>query len=153
MNYVKIALVLIFLSSFSLTADAQLRSRTTKNSAPAPVSMAIRHSPAFAELILRRAELESTLEELLISYKEDFPKVKETQYELDVIKADLKQISSTSSSQTGKLTLSLGKLLVRRAELATDYWVMKNRFTDTHPNTKKSKRKLEIFEKAIKEII
>jgi len=153
MNYLKIALMLLFVASFSIASDAQIRSRKTDKSTPAPVSRAIKHSPAFAELILRRAELESTLEELLVTYKEDFPKVKETRYELGVIRTDLKEISSTSSSQTGKLTLSLGKLLVRRAVLATDYWVLKNRYSDKHPNTKKSKRKLEIFEQAIKEII
>ncbi|NNE99058.1 MAG: hypothetical protein HKN25_08570 [Pyrinomonadaceae bacterium] len=153
MKFLRLAFVLVFIGSFSIVGEAQLRSRKSAKSTPVPIRTAIRHSPAFAELILRRAELESSLAELLVSYKEEFPKVKETRYELDVIRADIKEISSTSASQTGKLTLSLGKLLVRRAELATDYWVLKNRYSDQHPSTKKSKRKLEIFERAIKEII
>ncbi|MCU1288776.1 MAG: hypothetical protein JWN60_1005, partial [Acidobacteria bacterium] len=45
----------------------------------------MKSTPAFAEVILRKTELESELESLLISYTEDFPKVKAIRFELEIL--------------------------------------------------------------------
>ena len=116
-------------------------------------SQGVKSSAAFAEIILRQAELESDLGELLVSYTAEHPKVQETQYELKALKNDLIYIAKFKGSQTNVLTQALGKLLVRRAQIATDYWVMQSRLNDEHPNTKKAKRKLEVFNNAIKKIL
>ncbi len=118
-----------------------------------PVSESVRSSAAYAEIILRTTELESELEELLISYTEEFPKVKELRYELKLLQNDLERISKIKQTEAGKLTLALGKLIVRKAEVATDYWVLRNRYNDEHPDAKKAKRKLEIFENAVRKIM
>ena len=117
------------------------------------VSNEVRSSAAFAEVVLRMAELESQLEELLVSYTEEFPKVKESRYELSVLQNDLNYMARMKPSEHGKLTQALGKLLVRKAELATDYWVIEKRYNKEHPDAKKAKRKLDIFEKAVAKIL
>ncbi len=43
--------------------------------------------------------------------------------------------------------------MVRKAEIATDYQNLKSRYDDEHPQTKRAKRKLEIFDNAINEIM
>lgn len=116
-------------------------------------SQDVKSSATFAEIILRQADLESDLGELLVNYTNEHPKVQETQYELKILKNDLSYIAKFKGTQTNFLTEALGKLLVRRAQISTDYWVMQNRFSDEHPNTKKAKRKLVVFNNAIKKIL
>ncbi len=125
--------------------------QTKSKSAETPAF--IKSSPAFAELILRRTELESELEELLVSYTDEYPKVKDLRYEITVLQREFERITKIKSSEVGKLTLALGKLMVRKAEIETDYWNFKNRYSEDHPQTKRAKRKLEIFDKAINEIL
>lgn len=153
MKSAKILFIFLIVLAFSITVSGQLRDRKTARSVPPPLSQEVRSSAAFAEILLRTTELESKLEELLISYKDDFPKVKETRYELNLLQADINTISKLRTSETNKLTQGLGKLLVRRAEVATDYLVTSSRVSAEHPDAKKAKRKLEIFNNAINQIL
>ena len=137
----KLLFTLIAIIAFCTITNAQKYSQEVKSSA------------AFAEIVLRQADLEADLGELLVAYTNEHPKVLESQYELKALNNDLKYISKFKGSQTKVLTQALGKLLVRRAQIATDYWVMQSRFNDEHPSTKKAKRKLEVFNNAIKKIL
>ncbi len=133
--------------AFSTIANAQKTVTAPK------IAQEVRSSATFAELVLRTAELEAELDALLYSYTEEFPRVKKTRYELQLLQSDLDRISKMNASEAQKLTQALGKLLLRRAELATDYWVIKNRVSEEHPDTIKAKRKLQIFENAVKKIL
>ena len=146
-------LVLFFVLFLFGTAAHEARSQTGPKSVKIDVPDHLKTSPAFGELILRRVELESTLAELLESYTDEYPKVKETRFELDTLRKDISRIVSVSAKDSGKLTLALGKLIVRKAAVATDHWVLLNRFSDEHPRVKRAKKKLQIFEDAISEIL
>jgi len=113
----------------------------------------VKSSPAYAEVLLRRTERESELEEFLLDYTEEFPKVKEIKFELGLINKEMEKILAVSTTESGKLTLALGKLLVRKIELETDVWNLRRQYNDDHPEVKRAKRKVEAFEKAIKEIL
>lgn len=123
-----------------------------KKNPPTTVS-AVKSSPAYAELLLRRTERESELEEFLIDYTEEFPKVKQLKYELDLVKKAMDRITAVNAADAGKLTLALGKLLVRKIEIETDLWNLRALYNDDHPEVKRTKRKIEIYERAIKEIL
>ncbi len=148
MNYKKFIFSIVFIQIFSFFLFAQTKTDSAKS-----VSPEVKSSSAFAELLLRKTELESELEELLVSYTEEFPKVSETRYEIGVLQREIDKLSKIKPAESGKLTLALGKLMVRKAEIETDHWNFKNRFSDDHPQTKRAKRKLEIFDKAINEIM
>lgn len=132
---------------FGNVSFAQTKSKSADSSNPAKAT------PAFAEVLLRKTELESELEELLVSYKEEFPKVKDARYELSILQKELDRILKVKPAETGKLSSALGKLMVRKAEIATNYWNLRNRYDEQHPETKRAKRKLEIFDNAINEIM
>src|SRR5215212_7551216 len=83
----------------------------TSTIAPNSKTQDIKGSPAYAEILLKRAELESDLESLLITYTEDFPKVKASRFELGLLQKDLQNL--LAQPDAGKLTLALGKLMVR----------------------------------------
>jgi hypothetical protein len=110
-------------------------------------------SPAFAEIILRKTELDSELESLLVSYTEEFPKVKEIRFESDSLKKAIERLSTVKSADSSKLTLALGKLMIRKAELETDLWNLRKKYDDNHAEVKRAKRKIEIYEASIREIL
>jgi hypothetical protein len=120
---------------------------------PAPAPDAVRASPAYAEVLLLRTELESEMESLLIDYTEEYPKIKESRYQLSLLQKDMERLAAVKPADAGKLTAALGKLLVRRVELETDLWTLRAKYNDEHPDVKRAKRKLEIFEGAIREIL
>lgn len=143
----KILTVLILIFAFSSISTLGQTKLVSNNS----ISDSAKATPAYAELLLRRTELESNVESWLETYTEDYPKLKETRYELELINKDLATL--LAQKDTGKLTLALGKLLVRKNEIATDLWVLENKFGKDHPDVKRNQRKLESFQKAVKEIL
>ena len=132
-----------------------MHAQTVKKSSPAQISLssAAKSSPAYSEVLLRKTERESELEEFLIGYTEEFPKVKEIRFELDLLQKATAKIVAVNASEAGKLTLALGKLMVRKTEIETDLWNLRRQYEDDHPEVKRARRKIEIYEKAIKEIL
>jgi len=149
----KIILLLIFV----LLPASFLHSQTTvKNGAvqnAAKPNAAVKTSAAFAEILLRRTERESELEELLLDYKEEFPKVKELRFEIGLLQKAMDKLLAVNAAESGKLTLALGKLMVRKIELEVDLWNLRQQYNDDYPEVKRAKRKIEIYERAIKEIL
>ena len=114
----------------------------------------IKSTPAYAEIVLRRAELESELESFLIGYTEEFPKVKEIRYEMETLKKEFSRLSGLiKPAEMSKLSPALGKLLVRKASLETDLWSLRQKYADDHSDVKRAKRRVEIYETAVKSII
>jgi hypothetical protein len=110
-------------------------------------------SPTYAELLLKKTELQSQLESLILDYTEDFPKVKELRFVLGLIDRDITRLGKVKAADSGKLTLALGKLILRRIELETDMWNLQRSYKDEHPDVKRAKRKVDIYEAAITEIL
>ncbi|MEP7074903.1 MAG: hypothetical protein ABI878_03765 [Acidobacteriota bacterium] len=124
-----------------------------KKITPLDVSDPRRSSPAYAEVLLRRTEIEAELESLLVEYTEDYPKVKQERFELDAIGKESDRLLAVKASDIAKLTSALGKLTVRKVELQGELWSLQQQLGDSHPDVKRAKRKVEIFERAIKEIL
>jgi hypothetical protein len=89
----------------------------------------------------------------LVGFTEDYPKIQEERYGLSQIDIEMNRLLAVKPADVSKLTLALGKLLVRKIELDTELWRLRNQYKDDHPEVKRAKRKVEIFEKAIKEIL
>lgn len=113
----------------------------------------VRSSPAFAEVILKKAVLEAELEELLVRYTNEFPKVAEMRFELVELERAIGKLLEVPEDKASKLTLALGKMLVQRAEYARELDVLKRKYEDSHPEVKRTAKKLEIFDKAVKKIL
>lgn len=127
-------------------------SPTPKTPAQADVN-AVRSSPAFAEVLLRKTEVQAEVESLLVEYTEAYPKIKEARFELAAIQKDLDRLLAVKAPEASKLTQALGKLIVRKIELETDLWALRAKYDDEHPDVKRARRKLEIYEASIKEIL
>lgn len=146
-------LFFLLVLSFSIAAQNITKKKSDISANNASTLENYKSTLAFAEVLLRKTELEAELESLLISYTEEFPKVKEIRYESDSLKKAMERLAAVKSVETSKLTLALGKLMVRKAELETDLWNLRRKYDDNHPETKRARRKIEIYEAAIKEIL
>ena len=135
--------------SFSQKSSSSEPSRI---SASALVST-VKGSPAYAEILLLKTELESELESLIIEYTDEHPRVKAVRVELTLVQKDIDRILAVKPADSGRLTLALGKLLVRKIQLESDLASLKIKYNDEHPEVKRVKRKVEIFEASIKEIL
>lgn len=129
-------------------------SAQTKPSSPASAAVNdFKSSAAYAELRLRRAEVESELESLLMEYTDEHPKVKEAKTLVGLIQKETERLQAASSRGSQRLTTALGKLMVRKVELDADYQLLLETLQPTHPDAKRAKKKVEIFEAGIKDIL
>ena len=151
----KIVYVILLIPVLAGISFAQKKASPETSKTPPPQSTVnpVKSSPAFAEVLLRKTELQAELESLLIEYTEEYPKVKEARFELTAIQKELDRILAVKASEASKLTQALGKLMVRKLEIEADLWALRSKYDDEHPDVKRAKRKLEIFEASIKEIL
>ena len=119
----------------------------------APVDQAGRATAAFAEIALKRADLEAELQSLLIDYTDEFPRVKELKFALTRIEVQTARLGDMKPAERDRATTALGKLMVRKVEAETDLWKVQQDYADNHPDVRRAKKKVEIFEKAIAEIL
>ncbi len=138
-------IVLSFFCVCAQNAPKTVSAKASENS--------IKSSPAYAELLLRKVERESELEEFALDYTDEFPRVKEIKFELNLLNQEMNRILVVKAADSSKLTLALGKLMVRKTEMGTDLYKLHQQYTDERPEVKRLRRKIEIFEKAIKEIL
>ena len=153
MKYTKILLFLILIVAASTIAGAQTKPKANSVKTSSSNTQAVKSSPAFAELLLRKTELTAELENFLADYTEEFPKVKELRFELDLLTRELNRVLSVNTADAAKLSPALGKLMLRKIELETDVWNLLKQYNDEHPDVKQAKRKVEVFEAAIREIL
>ncbi len=82
-NFRNIIFTVIFVWVFSIICFAQTNDRIIQ--IPSKITrQTIKSTAAYAEVLLRKTELEATLEDLSVACTEDFPKVMETRFELDL---------------------------------------------------------------------
>lgn len=137
--------VAFFILPGVLPASAQVNAKST--------SVEYKASPAFAEIWLRKAELEAELQGYLLEYTEEYPKIKEIKTSLSLLQKESDRLSNAGPGGAQRLTLALGKLMVRKSELETEVVRLLESLQPAHPDVKRAKRKVEIFEAAIKEIL
>ena len=111
-----------------------------------------RASAAFAEVLLRKTELLADAESLAESYTDTNPKMVDLRYEVAALDRYLTRITHAQPADMSKLTLALGKLMVRRAALDTELSRLSRSVNIDHPDHKRAKKRLEVFDAAIKEI-
>ena len=154
MKIFRCLLAVVSITMISASASAQVtKADQTKTGNVKILGSNLTASPAYAEILLRRTELESELESLILDYTEEFPKVKEIRQELGFLKRESDRLAAVKPAESSKLTLALGKLIVKKAELETDVWNLMKAYNEAHPDVKRAKRKVEIYEAAIKEIL
>jgi uncharacterized protein involved in exopolysaccharide biosynthesis len=153
----KQGILCLFLVGIFAAGSVPCSGQTTAKDKPATVdaaaSAAVRSSPAYAEILLKRTELQAAYESLLLDYTEEYPKVQELRHTLGLMKRESGRLAAVKAADAPKLTLALGKLMVKKIELETELWLLEVNYKADHPDVKRAKRLVEIYEAAIKEIL
>lgn len=149
----KIAATVVFLllSALACFAQTKVKPKPTPTLPIVNTQTAVKSSPAYAEVLLRKTELEATLDDLTVEFTDEFPKVKETRFALEAIRREFDRILAVGDAS--KLSQGLGKLILRKVELETDLWALRQKYNEEHDDVKRARRKVATFEKAIKEIL
>lgn len=113
----------------------------------------VRSSPAYAEVLLREVELLSELEGLLLDYTEEYPRVKDIRVELALIRSEMERLLVVKASEAQKLSQALGKLILGKVANQSKLIQLRQQYADEHPSVKRQRKKVEVYEAAIKEII
>ena len=113
----------------------------------------VRSSPAYAEVLLRKTELQADLEAYSADCTETNPKLLDMRFELISLDKETERIFAVRPTEASKLTLALGKLMVRKATIAAELNRLSRSYSKDHPEVKRAVKKLGIFESAIKEIL
>lgn len=137
----------IFLLLVAIVLPTAMQAQQTPDAGP------IRSSAAYAEVLLRKTELLADLDSFLETYTEANPRVVDARFELASLDRSLEKVFAVKATETGKLTLALGKLIVKRAALETEANRLAKSYNADHPELKRAKRRVEIFDAAIKEIL
>ncbi len=138
----------------AITCFSQTSNKAVPNKAePISASKWVKSSAAYAELLLKKTELQADLESLVLEYTEEYPKVIEIRFNLGALQKEADRLNKVKPADVSQLTLALGKLIVRKTELETDLWGLQKNYNDAHPDVKRAKRKVEIYEAAIREIL
>jgi uncharacterized protein involved in exopolysaccharide biosynthesis len=141
-----------FIVLFSAGAAAQVRPKPTPSPSVAQ-SQNVRSTPAYAEVLLRKTELTAEVESLLVEYTEEFPRVRDIRTELGFLQKEIDRLLAVPAAETGRLSAALGKLMIRKAEAETDRAKLLVSYKEEHPDVKAAKRRVEMFEAAIAEIL
>lgn len=120
---------------------------------PAAPAIDYRSSAAYAEVRLRQAEIEAELESSLSEYTEDHPKVREARVSLALLQKEIERLSAAGPAAVSRMTAAVGKLMVRKVEAETDLQKLLEALQPAHPDAKKAKRKVEVFEAAIRDVL
>lgn len=148
----RISLTAAFVFLFGGVSDAQPPKRTPTPT-PTTIDQGSKATAAYAEIALKRADVEAELESLLVEYTDEFPKVRELKYSLTRIDVEAARVTSLKAAERDRATEALGKLIIRKVDAEIELWKLSQDYADAHPDVKRAKKKVEIFEKAIKEIL
>jgi hypothetical protein len=108
-------------------------STATFLSAQSPDTGNIRSSAAYAELKLRRTEVEADIEAFSAEYTEQSPRIVDLRLELAVLDTGVARLMRAKPSDPARLTVSLGKLLVRHAALSVEAAKLLRTYAPDHP--------------------
>ncbi len=136
--------------SLSGGVGAQVKPKPTP--VPAAVS-AVKATAAYSEVLLRKAERTAELEGLLSEYTEEYPTVRLIRTELGFLQKEIDRLLAVPATDTAKLSTALGKLMVLKVQAETELWKLQLDYADEHPDVKSVKRKISVFESAIREIL
>lgn len=139
----------ILILGFLLALPTFCFSQNSATAAPGPIIS----SAAYAEVLLRKTEVQADIESFLADYTEANPKILDLRYELGALDRSAAKILGVKAADAGKLTLALGKLLVRQAALETDLARLSRSYNKDHQEVKRAKKRVEYFDNAIKEIM
>ncbi len=153
MRIISFATMVLCLSGFACFGIGQIQTKPNKAAASADDLRAIKSSPGYAEVLVRTTELRAEVESLLVDYTEEYPRIKEIKMELELLNSESDRLLAMKAADASKLTLAVGRLILGKVVNQTKLREMRLVYADEHPNVRRQRKVVEVYEAAIKELL
>jgi hypothetical protein len=115
--------------------------------------VSVKATAAFAEVLLRKTELAAEIEAFAADHTDESPKMLDLRYEIAGLERYLAKMLALAPTDTSRLTISLGKLIVKRMSLDAELSRLSRTLNSAHPDFKRAQKRVAVFDAAIKEIL
>jgi len=116
-------------------------------------NLSVKASPAFAEVLLRKTDLAAEAEAIGADHTDESPKMLDLRYEIAGLDRYLAKMLALAPTDTARLTIALGKLIVKRMSLDAELSRLSRTLNSAHPDYKRAQKRVAVFDAAIKEIL
>ncbi len=113
----------------------------------------VRSSAAYAEVLLRKTEVKAELESIAPDYSENSSRIVDLRSELEILERAVARVAAVRIADSAKLTVALGKLLVKKAAIDAELARLSKNYKAEHPEVKRATIRSDIFEAAIREVL
>ncbi|HEX7955779.1 MAG TPA: hypothetical protein VF508_02495 [Pyrinomonadaceae bacterium] len=110
-------------------------------------------TPAYAVLVIRKAEVEAELEVLSSMFTGTHPDVRSKRFELDALGFELEEMRATELSRVPKLSETYGRLVVRKAAVGAGLNELPRGFTPGHPEVSKKRAELLALGRELEDLL
>lgn len=137
----------------SILSVAGLLFAVTISEVAAQDKNAVQTTAAFAEVYTQKVEAEIDLKILLFDFTETSSQVIAKTQERDLLDRQLRWLEALPSGSHRKLTLTLGKMLVRKALAEAGVKNLSKSVAEEHQSMKKAKTRLEMYNSEIQKLL
>lgn len=154
--------IFILLSAIFLNVEAQQKSKpqlsqSTNSETKAeqnPVTKAgAQMTLAFAEVFAQKVETEAELKILSVEMTDDAPQITEKKMQHDFLQREIEWLENLPTTMQSKMTLALGKMIVRKIQAEVDEKMLTKNYADEHPLVKKARARLVIYKNEIDKLL
>ena len=121
------------------TVDASRPNNKTSKRLP------VHTTAAYAEVYAQKIETEADLKALLIDYNDEAPDVRAKKLELNLFAREIRWLEALPPESLPKLTLAMGRILVRKTQAEMNLKNLLQSYSDEHPLVKKAKARLTVY--------
>ena len=110
-------------------------------------------TPAYAELVLRKAKVEAELSELSKNLTNQHPSLDTKRFELRAIKREMAKMRAVETSRESKLSGAVGKLILSKVALEVELNDLLVQLKPQHPDVTKKRSELAALQREIENIL
>lgn len=128
-------------------------SATTVTVAPVATISKVADTGAYAEVFAARVEAEADLKVLTMDLTEETVQVREKKLERDLLDRDVRWLEALPSTSHIKMTVALGRLLVRKTQAEVDLKMLSANYAESFPTVKKARTRIEVYSSEIQKLL
>ena len=134
----------------ALALAAAVAAQAQKASVDVP---GIKGTAAYADVLLRKTEVQADLEAFGQDYTDASPKMLDLRVELASLERSSERILAVKAAQADRLTDALGKMMVKKAALDAELAHLNRTYAKEHPDVRRAQRRADLFAAAIEDIL
>ncbi len=108
---------------------------------------------AYAEVYAARVEAEADLKVLATDLTEETVRVREKKLERDLLAREIRWLEALPSTSHDKMTMALGRLLVRKTQAEVNLKMLSENYADGFPAVKKARAKIDVYNGEIQKLL